>query len=110
MSTTLGSIEISYAQMAIGMVPLGIVILLSAVYRLELIKSLGIAVVRACIQLGIMGYLLVWVFAQDNPWVISLLLIIMVAFASQASERALKGIASKKSNLRLLRSSSYLLP
>ena len=31
MSTTLGSIEISYAQMAIGMVPLGIVILLSAV-------------------------------------------------------------------------------
>ncbi|WP_308515174.1 iron export ABC transporter permease subunit FetB [uncultured Turicimonas sp.] len=103
MSTTLGSIEISYAQMAIGMVPLGIVILLSAVYRLELIKSLVIAVVRACIQLGIMGYLLVWVFAQDNPWVISLLLIIMVAFASQASERALKGIASKKIKFKIIK-------
>lgn len=102
MSTVAGSIEISYLQMAVGLVPVLIAVALSLIYKLGLVKSLFIAVFRSCVQLGIVGYLLVWIFSQDNPWIISGLLILMVAFAAQAAERALKGITERKLKYKVM--------
>ncbi len=58
---------------------------LSFALQLGLAKSLGIAAVRMVVQLLLVGYVLSWVFALENPWVVFFVALMMSAIAGHAS-------------------------
>ncbi|MGB7413792.1 MAG: iron export ABC transporter permease subunit FetB [Thermosynechococcaceae cyanobacterium] len=58
---------------------------LSFALQLGLEKSLGIATVRLVVQLLLVGYILDWVFALNNPWLVLLVALMMSAIAGNAS-------------------------
>lgn len=91
-----GSIDISMTQMAIGLVPVVVAVTLSLYYKLGLTKSLIIGVIRGSIQLVIVGFVLLWVFKENNPWVISALLIFMVGAAAQAACKRVEGLNNRR--------------
>lgn len=91
-----GSIDISTTKMAIGLAPVILAMALSMYYKLGLTKSLIIGVIRGSIQLVAVGYILLWVFAQDNPWVIGALLLFMVGAAAQAACKRISGLNSRR--------------
>ena len=91
-----GSNEISMFQMGIGLLPVLIAIFLSVKHRLGLTKSLIIGVIRGSVQLVAVSYILLWIFKENNPWVISAFLIFMVGAAAQAACKRISGLDSKK--------------
>ncbi len=91
-----GSIDVSYTQMAFGLAPVAVAMILSLYYKLNMTKALLYGVIRGTVQLGIMGYVLVWVFAQDDPWIIAALLIFMIGAAAQAGGKRIKGVDSPR--------------
>lgn len=58
---------------------------LSFALQLGLAKSLGIAAMRMVVQLLLVGYVLSWVFALENPWVVFFVALMMSAIAGHAS-------------------------
>ncbi|MEM8639232.1 MAG: iron export ABC transporter permease subunit FetB [Cyanobacteria bacterium P01_G01_bin.54] len=78
-------LPISNGQLALAATLILINIILSLSLRLGLAKRLGIAALRMVIQLLLVGYILGWVFALDNPfWVLGLVLM-MTTIAGNAS-------------------------
>ncbi|MEM7061914.1 MAG: iron export ABC transporter permease subunit FetB [Cyanobacteria bacterium P01_B01_bin.77] len=72
-------------QLALAAALILVNIILSLSLRLGLARRLGIAALRMVIQLLLVGYILGWVFALDNPlWVLGLVLT-MSAIAGNAS-------------------------
>jgi len=57
--------------------------LCSVLLRLGLQKDILIGTLRTFLQLFLLGYVLKTVFAMNNPWVIILLFIFMIAFAAR---------------------------
>ncbi len=55
--------------------------LISVVFGLRLERSLAIAAVRMTVQLGAVGYVLAFIFAQTSPWWTVLIGLVMVAVA-----------------------------
>lgn len=53
--------------------------------RLGLERRLAIAALRTVVQLSLVGYLLEWVFALANPWVVALVFVFMVGAAAHAA-------------------------
>lgn len=91
-----GSNDISLFQMGIGLLPVLAAIFLSYRYRLGLTKPLIIGVIRGTIQLVAVGYILLWAFRQNNPWVMCALLLFMVGAATQAASKRLSGLNTLK--------------
>lgn len=91
-----GSNEISIFQMGLGLLPVLIALFLSIKHRLGLTKSLIIGVARGTVQLVAVSYILLWIFKENNPWVICAFLIFMVAAASQAAVKRITGLNTKK--------------
>lgn len=58
---------ISYGQLALAALLLGVNLVLSAILRLGLTTSLATAALRMVVQLLLIGFVLEWLFAQDNP-------------------------------------------
>jgi UDP-glucose/iron transport system permease protein len=54
---------------------------ISVVFGLRLERSLAIAAVRMTVQLGAVGFVLAFVFAQTSPWWTMLIALVMVAVA-----------------------------
>lgn len=78
-------IPISSGQLALSASLILINIGLSVTLQLGLAKSLGIATVRMVVQLLLVGYVLGWVFALDNPWIVLGVALLMSAIAGNAS-------------------------
>lgn len=78
-------IPISNGQLVLAAALILINIGLSVALQLGLAKSLGIATIRMVVQLLLVGYILSWVFALDNPWLILLVALTMIAIAGNAS-------------------------
>lgn len=78
-------IPISNGQLVLAAALILINIGLSVALQLGLAKSLGIATIRMVVQLLLVGYILSWVFALDNPWLILLVALTMSAIAGNAS-------------------------
>lgn len=78
-------IPISNIQLAASASVILVNIGLSFALRLGLAKSLGIAAVRTVVQLLLVGYLLEWVFALDNPWIVFAVALMMSVIAGNAS-------------------------
>ena len=64
-----------------------VAVLLSLYERLDLEKDIGVAVVRSCVQLAAIGYVIDYIFGLDSPGVVALLLAGMVLFAAWTSAR-----------------------
>lgn len=80
-----GVIPIDNGHLAIAAALVLVSGLVSLVLRLGLERQLFIAAVRTVVQLLLIGYLLRWVFAVDNPYLLLPILVFMVAAASHSA-------------------------
>ncbi|ABW31660.1 ABC transporter permease [Acaryochloris marina] len=78
-------IPISDFQLALAAGLIFVNIGLSFALQLGLAKSLGIAAIRMVVQLLLVGYILAWVFALDNPWLVFFVALMMSVIAGNAS-------------------------
>ncbi|NJM65866.1 MAG: iron export ABC transporter permease subunit FetB [Acaryochloris sp. RU_4_1] len=78
-------IPIDNIQLALASTLILINLGLSVTLQLGLVKSLGLATLRMVVQLLLVGYILGWVFALDNPWLVLLVALVMSAIAGNAS-------------------------
>lgn len=80
-----GVVPISDFQLAISVILIIIAGAISASLKLGLLKSLVWGTVRTFIQLTLIGYVLKYLFAANNLWLISAMIIVMCLVASKAS-------------------------
>ncbi|MCG7331702.1 ABC transporter permease [Salinicoccus roseus] len=73
----------SYAQLALSLIFIAIPLGLAIVLKLGLEKDIIIATIRSIIQLLIIGYILTFVFESDSPIFIILMIMLMIAAATQ---------------------------
>lgn len=78
-------IPINDGQLALAASLILVNIGLSFALQLGLAKSLGIAAIRMVVQLLLVGYILAWVFALDNPWLVFFVALMMSVIAGNAS-------------------------
>ena len=71
----------------------GVASIISRYQELGLEKDLAIGVIRALIQLTIVGYILAYVFAQQHVLYILLMLILMIGVATQNAASRGRGIS-----------------
>lgn len=74
-------ISLSLYQLLVAYVFVLIVFLIMKWRKIPKQKLLFMAAVRMSIQLILVGYLLLWVFDQKNPWVTLLIIMVMQTFA-----------------------------
>jgi putative ABC transport system permease protein len=74
-------LAIGYGQLALSAVLILVNVALSAALRLGLGKSLLIAALRMVVQLLLIGFVLEWLFTQDNPLIIVAIALVMAAIA-----------------------------
>lgn len=79
----MGAIEIGYGQLALGALLLAINIGLSIALRLGLARDLVIGAARMTVQLLLIGLVLEWVFATENPAIIVGIAVLMAALAGR---------------------------
>ena len=88
-------IELSYMDIALAGMLLGINAMLSVYYKLGTEKRLLIAAIRMVVQLTLVGLILKALFAAVSPWLTLLAAIVMVGFAGREAmarqERRFKG-------------------
>ena len=78
--------NISAVGLALGFLPVAAVIII--MYRWSMnSRDAFFAVIRMLIQLVLIGYLLGYIFATDSAWIVSLILIVMLAVASAIAMR-----------------------
>ena len=92
-------ITLSLWQVSLGFIP--VLITLAILWRWSMsVANASYAIVRMLAQLLMIGYVLAWIFGADNGWLITLVLVIMVAASSWI---ALRTIPSQR--WRLLKAS-----
>ncbi len=92
-------IILSLWQVSLGFIP--VLITLAILWRWSMsVANASYAIVRMLAQLLMIGYVLAWIFGADNGWLITLVLVIMVAASSWI---ALRTIPSQR--WRLLKAS-----
>lgn len=77
-----GLIELDLGDLALALGMMAISIGLSAWERLGLEWTLAIATARTLLQLLVVGYILAFVFALNNPWAVLALLLVMLTIAA----------------------------
>lgn len=73
----------TYTQLALSLIFIAIPLGLALVLKLGLEKDIIIATIRSIIQLLIVGYILTFVFESDSPIFIILMIMLMIAAATQ---------------------------
>jgi putative ABC transport system permease protein len=81
---------LSYAQLALSSLLILVNLGISLALRLGLERSLALATVRMVVQLLTIGFVLNWLFAQDNPLIILLIALAMTLIAGQAAVKNTK--------------------
>ncbi len=74
-------IQLSYSDLAIALIPVALVLIILARWSLNTGHALY-AMARMLIQLLLIGYFLIHIFASDSAWPILLILLIMVLASS----------------------------
>lgn len=77
-----GLIELDLGDLALALGMMAISIGLSAWERLGLEWTLAIATARTLLQLLVVGYILAFVFALNNPWAVLAILLVMLTIAA----------------------------
>lgn len=81
----MGTIDISYTGLLIGLLLLIIPVYYLWKFKTGLVKATIVGVVRMVIQMFLIGMYLKYLFLWDNPWINFLWVIIMVLVASQTA-------------------------
>lgn len=77
-----GLIELDLGDLALALGMMALSIGLSAWERLGLEWTLAIATARTLLQLLVVGYILAFVFALNNPWAVLAILLVMLTIAA----------------------------
>lgn len=77
-----GLIQLDFVDLALALGMMAITIGLSAWERLGLEWSLAIATGRTILQLLVVGYILAFIFALNNPWAVLAILAVMLTIAA----------------------------
>jgi len=80
-----GYIVLGYGQLVLAALLILGNLAISLALRLGLERSLLIATVRSIVQLLLIGFVLEWLFSQDNPWVILVIALAMTTIAATAA-------------------------
>ncbi|MEL6321934.1 MAG: iron export ABC transporter permease subunit FetB [Cyanobacteria bacterium J06626_14] len=78
-------IVLGYGQLALAALLILVNLVLSIVLKLGLERSLFIATLRTVVQLLLIGFVLEWLFGQDNPFIVLAIALGMTAIAASAS-------------------------
>jgi putative ABC transport system permease protein len=78
-------IPIGYGQLALSALLILVNVGLSVGLRLGLERSLGIAALRMVVQLLLIGFVLEWLFTQENPFLILAISLVMASVAGVAA-------------------------
>ncbi len=76
---------ISYPQLALAVLLIGINLAISIAFQLNLTRSLVIASLRMVVQLLLIGFVLEWLFNQQDPWLIIGISMIMAGIAGRSA-------------------------
>ncbi|PSB35101.1 ABC transporter permease [Chlorogloea sp. CCALA 695] len=77
-----GLIKLDLLDLVLALGMMGLAIGLSAWQQLGMEWTLAIATGRTLLQLLVVGYILAFIFALDNPWAVLAILLIMVSIAA----------------------------
>ena len=83
-------VDVSLPRLAIALAFIAIAIGVTWRFRIGLGRSLAIGAARAAIQLVAIGYLLVFLFAHETPWLVLGLLAFMLMAAATTSARRIE--------------------
>ena len=72
---------ISLQSLAYAFIPVAVVFLIMAKWSLNSQRAM-IAISRMLVQLLLVGYVLVYIFASDSAWLVGFILVVMVLFSS----------------------------
>lgn len=78
-------IQLGYGQLALAALLILANLGISLGLRLGLERSLLIGSVRSVVQLLLIGFVLEWLFSQENPWVVLLIALVMTTIAAIAA-------------------------
>lgn len=78
-------LTLGYGQLVLATLLILVNLALSIALRLELERSLFIATIRSIVQLLLIGFVLEWLFRQDNPLIILAIALLMTAIAASAA-------------------------
>lgn len=91
-----GAVHVETARLLLAVALVTIPGLCSWALRLGLGRELVVASIRTCAQLGLVGYVLHWVFAIESLWIVLGLAALMTAAATHAavgrSQRRIRGV------------------
>ena len=74
-----GLIKLDLLDLVLALGMMGLAIGLSAWQQLGMEWTLAIATGRTLLQLLVVGYILAFIFALDNPWAVLAILLVMVS-------------------------------
>ena len=77
----MGAIPISLFDLALASLMMGGVLVVDHLLKLAMGKDIAIGTVRVFVQLYIVGFILKWVFAVDQAWLVMLVLAVMSSIA-----------------------------
>ena len=101
-STSTGIINVSWTDLGLGF---GLILMAIGVSRwrqLDLERGFVIGAIRAVVQLIAVGYILVYIFAADQWWLVLLALTVMLLSATQAATRRARGNKPTRDDRTLL--------
>ena len=78
-------LTITYGQLALAALLIVVNLGISIAFRLGLTRSLLIATLRMVVQLLLIGFVLEWLFSQQNPGLIMAIALLMAGVAGQAA-------------------------
>lgn len=78
-------LDLTYGQLALSVLLILVNLGISFALRLGLANSLALATLRVVVQLLLIGFVLEWLFTQDNPWLILAISLVMTSVAGIAA-------------------------
>jgi UDP-glucose/iron transport system permease protein len=96
-----GTIDITWFDLALVGVLIVVAIAISRWQRLGLEGGFFIGAIRALVQLVVVGYVLVYLFAAEKWWLVVLALMVMLVAATSTATRRRRGQSSKNERRRL---------
>lgn len=96
------TIDVSWTDLGLTFGLILMAIAISRWQRLELERGLLVGAVRAFVQLAAVGYILVYIFAADEWWLVLLALFVMLISGAIAAARRARGRAARDERRVLL--------
>lgn len=96
------TIDVSWTDLGLTFGLILMAIAISRWQRLELERGLLVGAVRAFVQLAAVGYILVYIFAADEWWLVLLALFVMLISGATAAARRARGRAARDERRVLL--------